>query len=189
MSKHRVFLCNYAKLGGDWSSYKIFSARFNRELDKYNKKLEKRTTSSKRRSALFRYLRGKLSGRQHLSGLSVKGQYFPNDFDKANPIADEFAKVFCKDGGGRPPISFSVQNKTTEYPYFEAATIYEQISRWPVSNAVTPVEIPFLFIRNITHAIAFPLAYLSNQSITFLEVPSLREHSYVQEEPASDSSN
>lgn len=80
-----------------------------------------------------------------------------------------------------------------DFPFVDSVTVYEHLSRWRNSNTVSPDEIPFSFIKNIAHAIAFLLAYLFNQSMTFSEVPSLWKHSYVtpvlKKEPASDPSN
>ncbi|EYC25537.1 hypothetical protein Y032_0011g1263 [Ancylostoma ceylanicum] len=92
--RHKEYLTNYAKQSGDWSSYRTFSALFNNELDKFNRNMEKRIMNSKQKNTFFQYLKGKLTERQHLSGLKVEERQFPTDFEKANALADIFAKVF-----------------------------------------------------------------------------------------------
>ncbi|KAK6032312.1 hypothetical protein OSTOST_01511, partial [Ostertagia ostertagi] len=142
----------YAKRSGDWTEYKAFSAKFSEKLIKYNRNFV---------------------ANHCLQDLKLDGRLLVNDLEKANALALEFDKVFQKDNNSFPPFSPHIANHMLTFPYFDANDIYELLRKCPCSSSITLDQVPFEFIKNVAHAIAFPLSYLFNQSIMFSQVPSL----------------
>ncbi|KAK6019565.1 hypothetical protein OSTOST_14794, partial [Ostertagia ostertagi] len=114
---------------------------------------------------VFKRLFTKLRSKSLLTDLKLDGRLLVNDLEKANALASEFDKVFQQDNNCLPPYSPNVTNEMLTFPYFDANDIYNLLKNWPCSSSITPDQVPFEFVKNIAHAIAFPLSYLFNQSI------------------------
>lgn len=92
-----------------------------------------------------------------------------------------------------PLFTPAIQVKMETFSFFDAEAVFNVLKTWLTSYSLTPDEIPFSFIKNVAHTIAYPLSYLYNQSIMFTEVPTLWKHSYVtpilKSHPSSEPTN
>ncbi|KAK6009730.1 hypothetical protein OSTOST_25314, partial [Ostertagia ostertagi] len=165
MMDHKECLLQYAKRSGDWTEFRAFSQKFSEKLCKYNKSMEKKIVEAKDKQRFFKYLGSKLRERPNFYGLKVNGRILLNDHDKANAFAREFSTAYHQDNNKLPHFAPTVGSKMQTFPYFDPNDIFHFLMRWPSSYSITPDEIPFAFVKNVAHAIAFPLSYLFNQSI------------------------
>ncbi|KAK6045707.1 endonuclease/exonuclease/phosphatase family protein, partial [Cooperia oncophora] len=163
MLDHKECLLRYAKLTGDWNEYNTFSKKFTERLLKYNKNVEKNIIQSKSTQRFYNFMRSRLRKKTQVI-------YYLNDKDKANAFANEFSKTFQQDDNCLPPYSHTISSTMQTFPHFDPSDVYNLLMRWPCSHSITPDHIPFIFVRNIAHAIAFPLAYIFNQSIMFSQL-------------------
>nr|CDJ81910.1 RNA-directed DNA polymerase from mobile element [Haemonchus contortus] len=99
--------------------------------------------------------------------------------DKANMLADHFESVFQEDDGKVPDWFSPSVEPMKEFPWFIASELYELIMEWPSSSSVTTDFVPFFVVQRIAAVICGPLAYISNQSLCFGEVPLRWKHSFV----------
>lgn len=186
-------LANGSSVADHWKKYTEFSGKFLQALKKYNANIEKRMLESGRKRNFYRFLSNKLRERDPIESIMKDDVVAVLDADKAEILADKFCEVFLDDTSELPTYIPEVSEPMGAVPWFDGKMLYELILSCSDSCSLTPDGIPSIFLKNIAHVIAGPLAYIFNQSLMFGEVPKRWKHSYVtpllKKKPGSDINN
>lgn len=179
MADHRICLFNSARISGNWDRYKTFTATFLKQLQKFNRSVEKRVIESGRKQDIYRLLNKRLSNSRRIGCLKNENHFIISDVDKADLLSNVFSKVYQTDdtevNNPLVPGEFPVMS----FPTFTPTQIYEMLMKWPKSHSLTPDYIPFSFIKNVACVIAGPLSYIFNQSLMRGQVPERWKHTFV----------
>lgn len=163
-----------------WDSYKVFNAKVEKAISKYNAHLEDKIIQSSDPTKLYTYIRKRMKESKSIPSLVIsESQVAKSDKEKAELFASEFQKSFAK------PSCLRFDNVSTLFPtmeptiWFNRDEIADIILKWPSSASLTPDFIPLNFIKRIIGYIASPLEYLFNLSYMYGEVPSRWRHSFI----------
>lgn len=179
MAEHRICLFNHARITGQWDDYKNYTARFLKQLKKFNRCIEKRIIESGKKQDIYRFLNKRLTGSRHIGSLFGADSIAVSDLEKSELLASTFSKVYCSDDAPICKFEASVYSPMSSLPIFTPTQIHDMLLRWPNSHSLTPDFIPFSFIQNVACVISGPLAYLFNQSLMRSEVPRRWKHTFV----------
>ncbi|KAK6048610.1 hypothetical protein COOONC_13885, partial [Cooperia oncophora] len=98
----------------------------------------------------YKYLNTKIRDRRCFGCLRAGSSFAYTEHDKANMLAEQFAKTFTKDDdtvSSLPNSGVESSCSMGDVPWFLAEELYEQILKWPNSSSVTPDFIPLSFIK------------------------------------------
>lgn len=131
MLVHRDCLFHETIRTNNFSKYKAFSVKFAKKLKRYNLRLEKMVVESRIRQSFYKYINKKINGPSHVGCLKREGVVATTAQDKANLLANTFAKVYQNDDGITPSRFSSAVDPMTDLPWFESNQLYDLLMKCP----------------------------------------------------------
>ncbi|EYC39461.1 hypothetical protein Y032_0656g1239 [Ancylostoma ceylanicum] len=163
-------------------------------LYRYDRMVERKVIESKDKTSLFKLIKIKLKYNSGVPTLSkMDGSNVVSMEGKAEFLAETFEQVYMKGKATLTGLLYGSYSEMQDSLWFKHYDILEMIQKQPSSFSLTPDGIPFAFNRKVAAAIAKPLEYIFNLSLSRAEVPDRWKHSYVtplrKKPPYNDPSN
>lgn len=163
----------------DKQKFAKYNKKCKRELDKYNRAVEKKIIESGDRNRFFKHIKTCISSTSGVDALvDENGLVVSDNSSKAELLARSFSTVFVLDNGVLPQVTV---RKLPSEPnlVFPCHIICSLIESWRKSACKTPDNLNLSFIKKVAVPISIALEYIFNHSFLITQIPKVWKHSIV----------
>lgn len=155
----------------DREKFAKFNRKCKRELDKFNRAVEKKIIESGDCNRFFKHIKtciSKPAGVDTLIG--ANGEAVTDDFLKAELLARVFSETFIVDDGTLPVMA-TCRTLPESNPNFARHVICSMIEKWKSSSCRTPDNLSLRLIKKVAVPISVALEYIYNFSYNTSQIP------------------
>lgn len=158
-------------------------AKLRRRLDKlillYRLKIEKKLSSKKNLSMLYRYANKKLTENKTIGQLLVNDGIITEEADKCDAFAKHFQSIY---GNRCEEPNYTLESRTSSilnYIDISPLSVIQCLKRLPLKGGTSPDSIPYYFLKKTAEFICVPLTRFFNNVQLQGRIPKLWRIGFV----------